>query len=274
MKSTVEHLSPTRVKLAVEVPFDELKPNFDRAYKKIAQQVRIPGFRPGKAPARILDQRLGRGVVLEEVVNEAVPAKYGEAVERGRGPARSASPTSRSPRSRTATSSPSPPRSTSGPRSRCPTTRRISVSVDAAEVTDDDVDDQLKGLQARFGTLTGVDRPAANGDFVVIDLAATVDGEAVEEAQTTGMSHEVGSGQLIEGLDEALDGHDRRRDEAVHDDARGRRARRPRGRGHGHRPDGQGAPAPRGRRRVRPARQRVRHPRRAQGRPAHPPRAG
>lgn len=80
MKSTVEHLSPTRVKLAVEVPFDELKPNFDRAYKKIAGQVRIPGFRPGKAPARILEQRLGRGVVLEEVVNEAVPAKYGEAV--------------------------------------------------------------------------------------------------------------------------------------------------------------------------------------------------
>ena len=80
MKSTVEHLSPTRVRLAIEVPFDELKPTFDQAYKKIADQVRIPGFRPGKAPARILDQRLGRGVVLEEVVNNAVPQKYSEAV--------------------------------------------------------------------------------------------------------------------------------------------------------------------------------------------------
>ena len=96
------------------------------------------------------------------------------------------------------------------------------MSVDAAEVTDDDVDEQLTGLQARFGTLTGVERPAKSGDFVVIDLSATVDGEAVEEAQTTGMSHEVGSGQLIEGLDEALEGMSSGDDEAVHDDARGR----------------------------------------------------
>ena len=80
MKSTVERLSPTRVRINVEVPFDELKPDFDRAYKKIAQQVRVPGFRPGKVPARIIEARLGRGVVLEEVVNGAVPAKYSEAV--------------------------------------------------------------------------------------------------------------------------------------------------------------------------------------------------
>ncbi|MCC5698022.1 trigger factor, partial [Klebsiella pneumoniae] len=80
MKSTVEHLSPTRVRINVEVPFDELKPNFDRAYKALAQQVRIPGFRPGKAPARVLESRIGRGPVLDEVVNEAVPEKYLEAV--------------------------------------------------------------------------------------------------------------------------------------------------------------------------------------------------
>src|SRR5882724_8730217 len=80
LKSTVEHLSPTRVRINVEVPFDELKPNFDRAYRKLAKQVRIPGFRPGKAPARVLESRLGRGVVLDEVVNEAIPAKYMEAV--------------------------------------------------------------------------------------------------------------------------------------------------------------------------------------------------
>ena len=73
MKSTVERLSPTRVRINVEVPFDELKPDFDRAYRKIAQQVRIPGFRPGKAPARIIDQRVGRGVVLEEAMQDAVP---------------------------------------------------------------------------------------------------------------------------------------------------------------------------------------------------------
>jgi trigger factor len=205
VKSTVEHLSPTRVKLAVEVPFDELKPNFDRAYREIAKQVRIPGFRPGKAPARILDQRVGRDVVVQEVIREVVPVKYGEAVSEAEvqplgqpdievGPVEDGDTLSFTAEVDIR------------PEITVPDYSSISVSVDAAEVTDQDVDDQLKGLQARFGTLTGVDRAVQNGDFVVIDLSATVDGQAIEEAQSTGMSHEVGSGQLIEGLDEALEG--------------------------------------------------------------------
>ena len=205
MKSTVEHLSPTRVKLAVEVPFDELKPNFDRAYKKIAQQVRIPGFRPGKAPARILDQRLGRGVVLEEVVNEAVPAKYGEAVEEAE-----VQPLGQPDIEVTEIGDGDKLAFTAEvdirPEITVPDYSSISVSVDAAEVTDDDVDEQLTGLQARFGTLTGVERPAKSGDFVVIDLSATVDGEAVEEAQTSGLSYQVGQGGLIDGIDDAITG--------------------------------------------------------------------
>ena len=80
LKSTVESLSPTRVRLAVEVPFDELKPSLDQAYASIAQQVRVPGFRPGKAPARIIDQRLGRGAVLDEAVQDALPRAYSDAV--------------------------------------------------------------------------------------------------------------------------------------------------------------------------------------------------
>jgi trigger factor len=205
VKSTVEHLSPTRVRLAVEVPFDELKPTFDQAYKKIAQQVRIPGFRPGKAPARILDQRLGRGVVLEEVVNTAVPEKYGEAVGEAQ-----VTPLGQPEIEVTSIDDGDKIAFTAEvdvrPDIELPDYSSISVSVDSAEVTDSDVDDQLKGLQARFGTLTGVQRPAAKDDFVVIDLSATVNGEAIEEAQTSGMSHQVGSGQLIEGLDEALEG--------------------------------------------------------------------
>ncbi len=207
MKSTVEHLSPTRVRLAIEVPFDELKPTFDQAYKKIAQQVRIPGFRPGKAPARIIDQRIGRGVVIQEVVETAIPEKYGEAVTEAQ-----VTPLGQPD------IDPGSLQIDDGdkiafvaevdvrPEITLPDYSSISVSVDAAEVTDADVEDQLTGLQARFGTLTGVQRPAATDDFVVIDLSATVNGEAVEEAQTTGMSHQVGSGQLIEGLDEALEG--------------------------------------------------------------------
>jgi trigger factor len=205
VKSTVEHLSPTRVRLAIEVPFDELKPTFDQAYKKIAQQVRVPGFRPGKAPARILDQRLGRGVILEEVVNTAVPEKYGEAVSEAQ-----VTPLGQPDIEVTSIDDGDKLAFTAEvdvrPEITLPDYSSISVSVDAAEVTDSDVEDQLTGLQARFGTLTGVQRPAAKDDFVVIDLSATVGGEAVEEAQTSGMSHQVGSGQLIEGLDEALEG--------------------------------------------------------------------
>ncbi|MGH3927382.1 MAG: trigger factor, partial [Pseudonocardiaceae bacterium] len=205
MKSTVEQLSPTRVKINVEVPFDELKPNFDRAYKKIAQQVRIPGFRPGKAPARVLEQRLGRSAVLDEVVSEAVPAKYREAVaseavhplghpdievtniEDGDHLTFSAEVDVR-------------------PQIELPVFGEFAVSVDDVEVTDAEVDEQLNGLRTRFGTLTGVDRPVQQGDFVSLDLSATVDGEEVEEAATTGLSYEVGSGSLIAGLDDALAG--------------------------------------------------------------------
>ena len=83
MKSAVETLNPTRVKLTVEVPFDELKPSLDRAYKTIGSQVQVPGFRKGHVPPRIIDQRVGRGAVLEEAVNDALPHFYAQAVEEG-----------------------------------------------------------------------------------------------------------------------------------------------------------------------------------------------
>jgi trigger factor len=205
LKSTVEQLSPTRVRINVEVPFDELKPSFDRAYRKLAKQVRIPGFRPGKAPARVLESRLGRGVVLDEVVNEAIPAKYLEAVnggevrtlgrpdievtkiEDGESLAFSAEVDVR-------------------PDITVPAFGELSVSVEDIQVEDSDVDTQLEELRARFGTLTGVERPVRSGDFVVIDLSATVDGEPVDDASTTGLSYEVGSGELVDGIDDALVG--------------------------------------------------------------------
>lgn len=205
MKSTVEHMSPTRVRINVEVPFDELKPNFDRAYKELAKQVRIPGFRPGKVPAPVLESRVGRGPVLDEVVNEAVPNKYLEAVnanelqtlgrpdlevtkiEDGEQVAFTAEVDVR-------------------PEVTVPAFGELSVTVDDVEVSEEEVQEQLDELRARFGTLSGVERPAADGDFVSIDLAATVDGRAVEEAQTSGLSHEIGSQELVEGLDEALIG--------------------------------------------------------------------
>jgi trigger factor len=206
VKSTVERLSPTRVRIAVEVPFDELKPDFDRAYKKIAQQVKVPGFRPGKVPARIIEARLGRGVVLEEVVNGAVPAKYSEAVSA----AEDVTPIGRPDIEVTEIADNDKIAFTAEvdvrPDITLPDLDSLAVTVDDVAVTDADVDEQLENLRARFGTLTGVDRPAAKDDFVLIDLSATVDGAVVEEAQTSGFSYQVGQGGLIDGLDEAVQG--------------------------------------------------------------------
>jgi trigger factor len=205
VKSTVEQLSPTRVKINVEVPFDELKPNFDRAYRKLAQQVRIPGFRPGKAPARILESRLGRGVVLDEVVNEAIPVKYSEAVS-----AEEVRPLGRPDIEVTEITDGEQLAFTAEvdvrPTFDLPDASAIAVTVDGIEVAEDEVVEQLDALRARFGTLTGVERPAAKDDFVVVDLSATVDGESVEEAATTGLSYQIGSGGLVDGIDEALTG--------------------------------------------------------------------
>lgn len=205
MKSTVEQLSPTRVRLNVEVPFEELEPDFDRAFKQLAKQIRLPGFRPGKAPRKLLEARVGRGAVLEQVVNDALPSRYSEAVsttevkplgqpdievtklEDGQQLVFTAEVDVR-------------------PEIMLPDLSTLKISVDPVEVTDEDVDKELQSLRARFGTLTGVERPVADGDFVSIDLSATVDGEDVPEAKTEGLSHEVGSGQLIDGLDENLVG--------------------------------------------------------------------
>jgi trigger factor len=205
LKSTVEQLSPTRVRINVEVPFDELKPSFDRAYRKLASQVRIPGFRPGKAPARVLESRLGRGVVLDEVVNEAIPAKYLEAVNGGevRTLGRPEIEVTKIEDGQTLSFS---AEVDVRPEFTLPAFGELAVSVDDVELTEDDVDTQLDELRARFGTLTGVQRPVQSGDFVVIDLSATVDGEPVEDASTTGLSYEVGSGELVDGIDEALVG--------------------------------------------------------------------
>ena len=205
MKSTVEHLNPTRVKLSVEVPFDELKPHFDKAYKALAGQVRVPGFRPGKVPARILDAHLGRGTILSEVVNDAVPAKYGQAVDEanlkvmGQPEIEVTRIDDREKLEFTAEVD-------VRPEIAVPDLDSIAVQVADVTVDESDVDEQVDALRDRFATVTGADRPAADGDIVVLDLSATVDGQDVPDAASTGMSYTVGRGDLVTGLDEALTG--------------------------------------------------------------------
>ncbi|WP_265444687.1 trigger factor [Flexivirga meconopsidis] len=205
MKSAVEKLGPTRVKLTVEVPYEELKPSVDEAYKTIGAQIQVPGFRKGKVPARIIDQRVGRGAVLQEAVNDALPTFYGQALAendvRPMGqpelevtdvPADESQPLKFDVEVDTV------------PQFDLPDFKGITVEVDPLQVTDEDTDKELEALRERFGTLAGVERPAADGDSVTIDLKATIGDEDIDDV--TGISYVVGAGNMLEGMDEAITG--------------------------------------------------------------------
>ena len=203
MKSSVETLNPTRVRLTVEIPFEELKPSLDSAYKKIAAQVSIPGFRKGRVPSAIIDQRVGRGVVLDEAVNEHLPKAYNAAVDEHKVQVLGqpdVDVTEFADGANLTFTAEVDVR----PEIDLPEYNGIAVSVDDAEVADADVDEQLESLRSRFGSLAAVERAVEKGDFVTLDLAASSDGVAIDEATAAGLSYEVGSGQLLEGLDDAI----------------------------------------------------------------------
>lgn len=205
MKSAVENLSPTRVKLTVEVPSEELQPHIDAALKSIGSQIQVPGFRKGKVPARIIEQRVGKGAVVQEAVNDALPEFFGKAVEE----------TEVEPIGQPEVDITEVPMEDGEdlkftvevdvrPEITLPDYEGVTIQVDNLEVTDADVEEKLTELRERFGTLTGVDRAVENGDFVSIDLKAEIDGEEVDSVE--GVSYEVGSGNMLEGMDEALVG--------------------------------------------------------------------
>lgn len=206
VNSTVEKLSPTRVKLHITVSPDELKPSIAHAYEHIAKDVQIPGFRKGKVPAPIIDQRMGRGAVIEHAVNEGLDGFYRAAVEANdlRVIGRPNAEIVELPELK----------DFSGdlivdvevdvrPEFDLPAYDTITVTVDAAEVDEAGIDAELDRLRARFGTLVTVDRPATTGDFVELDLVATIDGAEIDRAE--GVSYEIGSGELLEGIDEAIE---------------------------------------------------------------------
>lgn len=205
MQTSKETLSPTRVRLTVEVPFDEFKPSVDAAYKRVARQVRVPGFRPGKAPARILDQRVGRGQILEEALHEALPGLYSQAVER-----EELLVLSRPEVDITKLEDGSQLVFTAEmdirPEITLPDYEGMEITVDEATVSDEELGEQLAGLRDRVAVLVPVERPAESGDFLSIDFDATVDGEEVPGAKTSGYSYELGSGSAMAELDEALAG--------------------------------------------------------------------
>jgi len=203
VQSAVETLSPTRVRLTIEVPFAELKPELDGAYRKIGQQVRVQGFRPGKVPPRILDQRVGRGAVIEEALSDAVPRLYSEAVEQS-GVTPVAPPHVEVTKVDDGVELSFTAEVDVRPEFALPSFDSLSVTVDAVEVTDAEVEEQVQNLRERFGRLVAVERAAVDGDFLTLDLVATVDGGEVPGGTAQGLSYQLGSGELLEGIDEAL----------------------------------------------------------------------
>ncbi len=205
MKSAVETLEPTKVKLTVEVTYDELKPSIDHAYQHIAEQVTVPGFRKGKVPPRIIDQRVGRPAVIEHAVNEGLGEFYAAAIRDN----------NLRPLGQPEVDVTKVPGLAGDegelhftaevevrPEVTLPELDGITVEVEDSEVTDEDVAGRLDALRERFGTLVGVDRPAQAGDFVQLDLVATIDGEEIDKV--SGISYQIGSGNMLEGLDDAL----------------------------------------------------------------------
>ena len=205
MKSAVEKLSPTRVKLTIDLEFTELAPHIKDAYQSISEKIVIPGFRKGKVPQAMIDQRVGRGSVLDEAINAALPVFYSQAVREhevlvvGRP---NVDITELEDNKKVAFTVEVEVR----PEIELPDFSKISVKVDDVAVTEKDIEEQVDSLRARFGTLTAVEKDAATGDFVSIDLVAKVDGKEIEGGSANGISYEVGSGKMIEGLDEVLVG--------------------------------------------------------------------
>ena len=212
MKSSVEQLSDTRVKITVEVPFEELKSELDQAYDALAQQIQIPGFRKGKAPRQLIDARFGRGPVLEQVVNDMLPSRYGQAIEEndikaiGQPDVEVTKIEDNEVVEFTAEVD-------VRPEITLPDFSAINVEVPAVTVDDAAVDEELESLRARFSTLKDHNHKLKKGEFVTLNLSASVDGEKVEEATTEGLSYEIGSGDLIDGLDDALLGQ--KKDDSV-----------------------------------------------------------
>jgi trigger factor len=205
VKSAVETLSPTRARITVEVPFEELQPSLDAAYQAIAKQVNIPGFRKGKVPPAIIDRQVGRGPVLDEAVNNALPQLYVAALQEN-----DLEPLAQPDIDVTRLEDNETLEFTAEvdvkPEITLPDYDGVEAQVDDALVSDEDVTEQLDALRERFGTLNDVDRPAQDGDFVTIDLVARKDGEEVEGGEVSGYSYKVGSGGMLDGIDDALRG--------------------------------------------------------------------
>ena len=206
MKTDVETLSPTRVKMTVQLPFEELQPSFDEAYKAIGKQVNVPGFRKGKVPARVIEQRFGRGAVLEEVINDAVPKAYETALRE-----QEIVPVGRPEVDVTEIEDGQHVTFTAEvdvrPEFDLPDYKAITVEVEPATATEEAIDEHIDNLRTRFASLKDVERACEDGDVVLVDLSGATDtGDAVEDLSGNALSYEMGTEGMLPGFDEAMRG--------------------------------------------------------------------
>ena len=206
MPSTIEQLNPTRAKLTVEIPFSDLKPYLDKAYKEISSQVNIPGFRKGKVPAAVIDRRFGRGVVLQEAINDAMPGAYSSAVQE-----HELTPLGQPEIEVTKLEDGELVEFTAEldvrPEFELPDFEKIDVKVDAVDTTDEELDERIEMLRKRFATTKEVGRKAKKGDLLTIDLVASQDGKQLEDATAEDIKYEIGDDKnMLEGLKKAVTG--------------------------------------------------------------------
>ena len=205
MPSTVEQLSPTRVKLTIEIPFADLKPAIDKAYNQIGSQITVPGFRKGKVPAAVINQRVGRGAVLQDAINETIPRAYAAAVAEHK-----LTPLAQPEIDITKLEDNEVVELVAEvdirPDFDLPDFTLVKVSVDNIADTAPIIEERTDLLRQRFATTTEVDRAAEAGDLVVLDLDGSNDGAPLEEASAQGISYILGSGGMLDGLDEAVIG--------------------------------------------------------------------
>jgi trigger factor len=206
VKTTVERLNPTRVKLTITVDAAGFKPALDKAYETVSAQVNIPGFRKGKVPAAILDQRVGKDAIIAQAVNDGLDDFYREAlIQENLKPLSTpqadikSAPNAQEPTNELVVELEVEVR----PEFKLPEYKGLKIKVDAVKIAKMDIESELDALRARFGTLKTVDRPAKNGDFTSIDLTASIGDTEIDTAKD--ISYEIGSGQLLDGIDEALE---------------------------------------------------------------------
>jgi trigger factor len=206
VKTTVERLNPTRVKLTITVDAAGFKPALEKAYVTVSSQVNIPGFRKGKVPAAILDQRVGKDAIIAQAVNDGLDDFYREAlIKENLKPLSTpqadikSAPNAQEPTNELVVELEVEVR----PEFKLPEYKGLKIKVDAVKIAKMDIESELDALRARFGTLKTVDRPAKSGDFTSIDLSAAIGGTQIDTAKD--ISYEIGSGQLLDGIDEALE---------------------------------------------------------------------